>query len=242
MTLRGVYKKYTKCRKLSLKSDEKWQSGTSWKDLLVNGIGIGVAIDRVMTNFETQVCSRCHGSGNYSSCSDYGTRCFKCAGAKVVLTKRGVAAKAYLERLCTKRAIDLVIGDRVACTGLTNGGKSYSYIGTVSAISSRELHRVTTTILRADGYFNIKHETSFEGHVISSGSTGGAVKGVAGIVDEMIVEVTVTTNSKYGQVDYVGYSEFRTYPANKVELIQQALTYQDTLTKTGNVRKLKGKT
>lgn len=44
--------------------------------------------------FESKPCSRCGGSGHYSYCQSYGTRCFKCAGRCETLTKRGAVAQA----------------------------------------------------------------------------------------------------------------------------------------------------
>lgn len=68
--------------------------------------------------FESEVCTRCGGSGNFSRCAMYGTRCFRCAGAGKTLTKRGAAAKAYRETLRTKRVDQLVAGDRLWNNGV----------------------------------------------------------------------------------------------------------------------------
>lgn len=74
--------------------------------------------------FETETCSRCGGSGSYSYCQAYGTRCFKCGGKTTVLTKRGAAAQAFLAASCSKPAADLVAGDKVmeAAGPLSAGG------------------------------------------------------------------------------------------------------------------------
>lgn len=45
--------------------------------------------------FECQVCPRCSGTGQYSYNQIDGSRCFKCGGAKIVLTKRGQAARTF---------------------------------------------------------------------------------------------------------------------------------------------------
>jgi hypothetical protein len=74
------------------------------------------------TEFETQTCSRCGGSGNYSYCQTYGTTCFKCRGKGRVYTKRGAAAKAYLLELRSKPGSAIKPGDRVWETIVTNGG------------------------------------------------------------------------------------------------------------------------
>lgn len=60
---------------------------------------------------ETEACSRCGGSGQYSYCQMHGTRCFKCGGKGSVLTPRGKAANAYLRELRSKRADALQPGD-----------------------------------------------------------------------------------------------------------------------------------
>ena len=62
---------------------------------------------------ETQPCSRCGGSGQYSYCTMHGTTCFKCGGAKNVMTKRGKAANDYLVSLRSRRAAELKVGDLV---------------------------------------------------------------------------------------------------------------------------------
>ena len=42
--------------------------------------------------FECITCNRCDGTGHFSYCTGYGTRCFKCSGNKVLLTGRGSQA------------------------------------------------------------------------------------------------------------------------------------------------------
>ena len=44
--------------------------------------------------FEVEPCTRCAGSGHFSYCEMYGTRCFQCAGRKEKYTDRGHAAFA----------------------------------------------------------------------------------------------------------------------------------------------------
>lgn len=70
-------------------------------------------------NFETETCSRCHGSGSYSRCEMYGTTCFRCHGRKLTLTARGAAAKAYFEALCSKPASEVRVGDAVWFEGFS---------------------------------------------------------------------------------------------------------------------------
>ena len=60
--------------------------------------------------FETETCGRCGGSGNYSYCPGYGTRCFKCGGKGKVYSKRGAAALAYGRELRTVPANEVQVG------------------------------------------------------------------------------------------------------------------------------------
>src|SRR4051812_13830183 len=71
---------------------------------------------------ERETCSRCGGSGTYSYCQSYGTRCFKCAGRKEVLTKRGRAASDYLEALRSVPTSELAVGTVLRADSITEGG------------------------------------------------------------------------------------------------------------------------
>ena len=65
------------------------------------------------TAFETEPCSRCGGSGNYSYNAMDGTRCYGCGGCGYKLSKRGsVAKKAFLESM-TKPASEVKVGDQI---------------------------------------------------------------------------------------------------------------------------------
>jgi len=70
--------------------------------------------------FEIETCSRCGGSGQYSYCTMYGSRCFKCAGKRVVLTKRGSAAKVFFDALFVVPASTIKVGDVIFSGGLNN--------------------------------------------------------------------------------------------------------------------------
>ena len=69
-------------------------------------------------SLETETCSRCGGSGQYSYCTMYGSRCFKCHGKGKVYTKRGAIAADYLKTLRSKRAADLKPGDLILDEGI----------------------------------------------------------------------------------------------------------------------------
>lgn len=85
---------------------------------------------------ETTTCSRCCGTGNYSYCPSYGTTCFKCCGRKVVYTKRGQAARNYLETIRSKPVEEIKVGDMVQMSGCTMGGSVYDAWVTIKAIST----------------------------------------------------------------------------------------------------------
>jgi hypothetical protein len=68
--------------------------------------------------FENTPCTRCGGCGSYSWNAMTGSRCFKCNGAGVTLTKRGAAAQSYYRLLLSKRNIDLVPGDKIQDLGV----------------------------------------------------------------------------------------------------------------------------
>lgn len=63
--------------------------------------------------FEIKTCGRCGGSGRYSYCTMYGDKCFGCCGAGKVYTKRGAAAKAFLEESLKVRADEIKVGDAI---------------------------------------------------------------------------------------------------------------------------------
>ena len=92
--------------------------------------------------FESATCSRCGGSGEYSYCSMYGKRCFKCGGRGWVLTKRGAAAAAKYRELLSKPASDLQPGDQIRVEGFNAGSYSQPtrwYTGKEVAVVTREL-------------------------------------------------------------------------------------------------------
>lgn len=89
--------------------------------------------------FEIETCSRCHGGGKYSYCRMYGDRCFKCAGSGAVYTKRGAAARNFFEKLCTKKASEITIGEHIRVTNITHGGRLFEHSAKVFPGQSRAL-------------------------------------------------------------------------------------------------------
>jgi len=65
--------------------------------------------------FETQACGRCGGSGHYSYCQMYGTKCFKCAGRAWEFTKHGQQDynrwREAVDAVTVKPVTELKVGD-----------------------------------------------------------------------------------------------------------------------------------
>ena len=72
---------------------------------IFKGAGVVVKAKKPITQtdengFETTNCTRCCGTGHYSYCQVYGTRCFSCSGKKMMYTERGFAAhKMFIESM-----------------------------------------------------------------------------------------------------------------------------------------------
>ncbi len=71
------------------------------------------------TAFETETCSRCGGSGEYSYCEMHGRTCFKCHGKTVTLTKRAQIAHAWEQRQNLILASTVTVGMRIKALGVT---------------------------------------------------------------------------------------------------------------------------
>lgn len=143
--------------------------------------------------FETEICSRCGGTGEYSYCQSHGTTCFKCKGKKITLTKRGEAAQKYLIELQTKLASEVQEGETISVSG---------YKGKVKKVGP---------------------ETS--------------------IMDFIEGEFKINPNRISIELENISIGTFKTckvrlYPTSE-ENIKKALEYQETLTKTGTVKKRK---
>lgn len=87
---------------------------------------------------ETQGCSRCGGSGNYSYCQTWGTKCFKCVGKGRVYTARGLATSLYLKALRSKPASQVVAGDGILHEDVMSG--------------TRRFVKITNTSIRENGW------------------------------------------------------------------------------------------
>ena len=79
------------------------------------------------TIFETEVCGRCGGTGNYSYNQVDGTRCFGCGGCGWRRTKRGSAAYVWWKENFGKvKATEVRVGMRI------NTGSSKFTVVTIS--------------------------------------------------------------------------------------------------------------
>lgn len=89
--------------------------------------------------FEHEPCSRCGGSGQYSYCPDYGTRCFKCAGSGLQYTARGAMASTHFEKALTRTTLQLEVGRKVRSTQVAIGGRAvYMAWAKIESIVERE--------------------------------------------------------------------------------------------------------
>jgi hypothetical protein len=91
-----------------------------------------------MDRLERETCSRCGGTGQHSYCPQYGTTCFKCAGRKEVLTKRGRVAMEFLTALKSRRADSLKPGDVVRYEMLAGTHLASCCWCTVAAVAVHE--------------------------------------------------------------------------------------------------------
>lgn len=81
--------------------------------------------------FETEVCHRCGGTGNYSYNQVDGTVCYGCSGTGWQYTKRGFAARKWWKETFSNKvkASEVTIGQRI---------KSGSMKFTVTEITDKE--------------------------------------------------------------------------------------------------------
>lgn len=69
--------------------------------------------------FEVETCGRCGGSGQYSYCTMYGTKCFKCGGRGRAFTKRGAEAHRFYSAMFEVPVETIKEGDWVKLAGYT---------------------------------------------------------------------------------------------------------------------------
>lgn len=158
---------------------------------------------------ETVTCGRCLGSGRYSYNAMHGSVCYGCGGAKVVHTKRGAAAAAWLEDLCSVPARDIVAGDLVRHTVVGIGGVGKAWARVRMVVEDRM--RTTSNGVTADVPVVTLH--------CAGGSNG---KG-----EELIMTVSPDTAIRKG-FD----------AATKKEQLAKAIAFQATLDARGRTRRM----
>jgi hypothetical protein len=158
---------------------------------------------------ERETCGRCGGSGHYSYCQTYGTTCFKCAGKKEVLTKRGSAALAYLKTLRSRKVSEVRVGDTVKMTGCTLGGSVYEFWARVESITP---------------------------HVQEGSSLKDGVM-VPYRIEELCLVGTSKGREMASYLPLDALVEVLLSPEEQEATLRQAVAYQVTLTKTGTPRK-----
>lgn len=79
------------------------------------------AVNPLLSAFESETCSRCAGSGQYSYCQMYGTTCFKCRGKGRTYTKRAEVALAWAKEQRTVKAKDVQVGWMLYEDGMFSG-------------------------------------------------------------------------------------------------------------------------
>jgi hypothetical protein len=160
---------------------------------------------------ERETCSRCGGSGHHSYCSMYGSTCFKCAGRKEVLTKRGAAASAYLRQLRSKPLAEVKVGDVVKLGGVTGSGTPYDVWCRVTKIepSVSEGSSLVNGVMTP-----YRHET-----LTLTGTHKGQEHGLCADPNHSI-ELCLSREEQ-------------------VRTLELAIAYQNTLTKMGKPRKVR---
>lgn len=160
--------------------------------------------------FESETCTRCGGTGQYSFNQIDGTMCYGCRGAKRKLTKRGAAAREYLHWLQSVPAKHVKPGDRI----YSDGWRTVTDVrpGSTGWILSADDPKVAK--LAADGARVAPYKA-------------GKVVVHAG-VDLVTSKVTLAS-----QTGTVRVSD----PSLTVAYKQAVAAYQDSLTKAGTPRK-----
>lgn len=174
--------------------------------------------------FESVTCSRCGGTGQFSYCLRYGTKCFKCGGHKKVLTKRGAAASQYLRELRSKPAGELKVGDKIRALNVTLGGEPYESWETIESMTPTSYYAGRG----ASGMWYSNYEEPFNGN--------------DEIKWEKIEAVEIKTNKgKLGAIPVTRKYRVAFTGEEAEKTAALALEYQNSLTKAGTPRKIKAK-
>lgn len=156
-----------------------------------------------MSRFETQTCTRCGGSGQYSFNLLDGTKCYGCSGTGNKLTKRGLAAQNFLENLLVVDIENLKVGDAIK---IFSFDKKFAPILVIEKGPQKQL---------AEKYFMGYSQGEHENDVVFYVQTAKR-------------SATINPGTKV--------RVFHT-PEEKEIKINQALKFQETLTKSGTPKK-----
>lgn len=167
--------------------------------------------------FEHTTCSRCGGSGEYSYCLSYGTRCFKCGGAGWTFTARGQAAANLFVDSLKVRVEDVQVGQTVRVEGVP--GYISSFWLKVETISEP---RISSKVWR-------QHEGGTEEWDGKPGTW----------VPTLSVDFSGTRKGRPASASFNLSSMVRIghTAEEKAPKLEDALAYQQTLTKAGKPRK-----
>jgi hypothetical protein len=167
--------------------------------------------------FENEICGRCGGTGSYSFNQLDGSRCYGCGGSKRRLTKRGAEAQRFFRGLLMRRADELQIGDVVSYIVPMNSGATARANGARVIEIDREPKVTMWSIRRTP-----------------DGS------------EERIPCPTISYTTEHSRLGRCGHScapdsmiEIRGSDEERKAAIEQALAYQETLTKAGKPAKRK---
>lgn len=161
--------------------------------------------------FESKTCTRCGGGGQYSYCQMYGSTCFGCGGSGLMLTKRGKIAQAWFNARKKRPACEVKVGERIVIDGTP--GFSRSEVVIVEFVGYSE----------EGGKWLCNKTGEWKPHfwVRGKGAKSGEKSGI-GCSENTEIKMHI-----WGEA----------LTALKLE----GLAFQETLTKTGTVRKTKGK-
>jgi hypothetical protein len=126
------------------------------------------------TKLETEICSRCLGTGSYSWCPQYGSKCFRCAGRKRTLTDRGEAALNWMRAFNIVPATLLAPGMILLADLCSHNGpySQYIIIGEIALDSATGIYTVSQqngeikVRYNVTGTATIKHSPEYSQYII----------------------------------------------------------------------------
>lgn len=159
--------------------------------------------------FESRVCSRCGGEGYFNCWSHVaGGECFKCHGSGHILTKRGRVAQEFLTGSMSGPVGDLTLGSFIQYDFFL-GGTFARVFAKITAVGESTSQR-----LGDDGEFHTDPNTV--NITLEHGKYGAITLGGTSL--DKIVRIAQTGEQKRDKK-------------------RAALSFQETLTKAGTVRK-----